>query len=421
MPNNWHLFRTRGHTLISPLHAYFLPYTVQHMGRDIRTAILNRGEGEIIAVEEPGFSKCREDLRHTLAYPFLLERIKESKAFGKEWIAWCRRDLTPSTIPLFYEKYMAFSLINVRYWMFADSPTEKPVKGLEESYASRFTNRLAAAVEGRDLPATFSEFRRKNPKAAASVEQLHEEFFWIPYDYYGPRVWGIEEVYAQARDAKPMKKNKDHLLTEQEKIAAALVTLQDLKKEITTQAHYYYGKMLESIAEKTGIPHRDFYYLLPEEIMRSDRSMLPLITARRHSSVTDINQGKVVINTENLESEYPVFFSAAKKIGALQGMIANKGKIRGPAKVVRSSVDIGKVKRGDILIAPMTTPDYIIGLRKAAAIVTDEGGITSHAAIVSRELGIPCVIGTKHATTVFKDRDIIEVDAEKGVVRKVEE
>ena len=58
-------------------------------------------------------------------------------------------------------------------------------------------------------------------------------------------------------------------------------------------------------------------------------------------------------------------------------------------------------------------------MKKAAAIVTDEGGITSHAAIVSRELGIPCVIGTKFATKVFKDGDLIEVDADKGIVRKI--
>ena len=68
----------------------------------------------------------------------------------------------------------------------------------------------------------------------------------------------------------------------------------------------------------------------------------------------------------------------------------------------------------------MTTPDFVPAMKKAAAIVTEQGGITSHAAIVSRELGVPCVIGTKIATRVLKDGDLVEVDANKGIVRKVE-
>lgn len=63
----------------------------------------------------------------------------------------------------------------------------------------------------------------------------------------------------------------------------------------------------------------------------------------------------------------------------------------------------------------------VVIMEKAAAIVTDEGGLMSHAAIVSREFGIPCVVGTKYATEVFKDGDLIEVNANNGIVRKVEE
>lgn len=78
---------------------------------------------------------------------------------------------------------------------------------------------------------------------------------------------------------------------------------------------------------------------------------------------------------------------------------------------------MGKVQKGDILVAVMTRPDYIVGIKKAAAIVTDEGGITCHAAIVAREIGIPCVIATKIATKVLKDGDLVEVNANHGVVK----
>lgn len=75
---------------------------------------------------------------------------------------------------------------------------------------------------------------------------------------------------------------------------------------------------------------------------------------------------------------------------------------------------------GEILVTGMTRPEYVPLMKKAAAIVTDEGGITCHAAIVSRELKKPCIIGTKIATQVLNDGDLVEVDAERGVVRVLE-
>lgn len=106
--------------------------------------------------------------------------------------------------------------------------------------------------------------------------------------------------------------------------------------------------------------------------------------------------------------------------GTLKGVVGQNGKARGRVQIIRSKKEYYKFKTGNILVAPMTTPRYVPLMKLAAAIVTDEGGITSHAAIVSRELGIPCIIATKIATTVLKDGDIVEVDANKGVVRKID-
>lgn len=106
----------------------------------------------------------------------------------------------------------------------------------------------------------------------------------------------------------------------------------------------------------------------------------------------------------------------------LQGHVAQSGSVRGSVRVITSlSSKNVPFKTGEILVTGMTRPEYIHLMKKAAAIVTDEGGITSHAAIVSRELGIPCIIGTKIATKVFKDGDMVEVDANKGTVRKINE
>ncbi len=103
----------------------------------------------------------------------------------------------------------------------------------------------------------------------------------------------------------------------------------------------------------------------------------------------------------------------------IEGRAAVKGKVKGPVKILKKITDIDKVNAGDIIVSPMTTPVFLPALIKAAAIVTDEGGVICHAAIVSRELGKPCIIGTKIATQILKEGDLVEVDADKGIVRKV--
>ncbi len=108
-----------------------------------------------------------------------------------------------------------------------------------------------------------------------------------------------------------------------------------------------------------------------------------------------------------------------KNIKELGGQIAQPGFARGMVKKIFRAKDMGKFKQGDILVSVATDPDIVPAMKRAAAIVTEQGGITSHAAIVSRELGIPCIIGTKIATRVFKDGDMVEVDANKGIVRKI--
>ena len=101
----------------------------------------------------------------------------------------------------------------------------------------------------------------------------------------------------------------------------------------------------------------------------------------------------------------------------LKGTIACRGKVTGTAKVVLTATNLDKVREGDVLVTIMTTPDFVPAMQRAAAFVTNEGGITCHAAIVARELNKPCIIGTKTATKALKDGDLVEVDAEKGIVK----
>jgi pyruvate,water dikinase len=100
----------------------------------------------------------------------------------------------------------------------------------------------------------------------------------------------------------------------------------------------------------------------------------------------------------------------------LTGAPASPGIGTGVVKILKSPKEIGKIEKGDVLVAPMTSPDYVPAMKKASAIVTDQGGQTSHAAIVSRELGIPCVVGTQTATKKLKEGTVISVDGATGNV-----
>ena len=98
----------------------------------------------------------------------------------------------------------------------------------------------------------------------------------------------------------------------------------------------------------------------------------------------------------------------------LKGIAASGGVVEGIVKIVKGVKDIPDFKDGYILVAEITEPSMVIMMNKAAAIVTDKGGITSHPAIVSRELGIPCVVATQNATRTLKDGMKIKVDGTRG-------
>lgn len=100
----------------------------------------------------------------------------------------------------------------------------------------------------------------------------------------------------------------------------------------------------------------------------------------------------------------------------LEGLGASPGAASGAVKIVKSPKEIDKVLEGDVLVAEMTNPDYVPAMRKACAIVTDKGGRTSHAAIVSRELGVPAVVGCGNATTLLHSGEVISVDGAEGKV-----
>ncbi len=100
----------------------------------------------------------------------------------------------------------------------------------------------------------------------------------------------------------------------------------------------------------------------------------------------------------------------------LEGLAASPGIASGKVKIVRTIEDLEKIISGDVLVTKMTNPDMVVTMQKSSAIITDEGGLTAHAAIVSREMGIPCIVGTQEATAKLTDGEIVTVDGFRGKV-----
>ncbi|MCL5432771.1 MAG: PEP-utilizing enzyme [Patescibacteria group bacterium] len=109
-----------------------------------------------------------------------------------------------------------------------------------------------------------------------------------------------------------------------------------------------------------------------------------------------------------------------KKVKQIKGNPAQQGVAKGYVRRLMGHRQISEIKKGEIIVSPMTIPDFLPAMKKASAFVTDEGGILCHAAIVARELKKPCIVGTKFATEVFKNGDYVEVDAYKGIIKLIE-
>lgn len=187
----------------------------------------------------------------------------------------------------------------------------------------------------------------------------------------------------------------------------------NLMKEITKRLHIS-QKQLEHMFDMeiiNGLTKEKFDINLINERLKG---YAVILNPRGVAIVSGANLKKIVRSTKLIAKKKP-----NSKATNWQGTPANPGKVKGKVKVVLDPSLIGKIKKGNILVTTNTTPAYVVAMKISSAIVTEEGGITSHAAIVSRELGIPCIIGVPDITRILKDGDKVEVDATKGIIRKV--
>jgi len=290
-------------------------------------------------------------------------------------------------------------------------------------------------------------------KIYQALQKYQQDHFWTRNNYVDNNILTVhfflkelaamlkgkvninEEIKRLANTPKNNKLSKQKLVKEL-KLPAHLRNLlivsedftywQDERKKKTYWYTHYLSLILEEVGRRFGFTlHQVKYFSLPELLDlfngAEDYKVTKQEANKRLKSCLWYQQGDLFdqlsgpaaskLRKDLLKRDSQI------TVDDFRGMAASKGVARGPARIIKSVKDGYKVKKGDVLVAVMTRPDYVPAMKKAVAVVTNEGGVTCHAAIVSRELGIPCVIGTKIATAFLKDGMMVEVNANHGVVK----
>jgi phosphohistidine swiveling domain-containing protein len=366
------------------------------------------------------------------------EQIRLIKKIQKLFIAYDEASIQAWFVGGDYFREMLFKDLNIPENDFAILTT--PV---EKTKASQFEYEFVKILK-------LVKTKKINIEKAAEI--LSDKYGWIPFAYDGPIYWGIKHFIKRLE--KESKRNLEKLekeiretgekdkknlsdrkglinkykfnqdQTHRLKIMNELAIWTDDRKMLDYQLNYYFCKILESVGEKYKVPLENLKSLFVEEVEKlpNDAEKYRAISAKRipDDFLIKYKNGKYEIV---LEREKKIILDSIKKISKtskISGMVASKGPNSiyiGKVRIVLTVNAQNKVKKGDFLVANMTTPNYIISMRKAKGFITDEGGVTCHAAIVAREMNKPCIIGTKNATKILRDGDLIEVDANKGVVK----
>ena len=277
-----------------------------------------------------------------------------------------------------------------------------------------------------------------------------KNYFWVKNNYYSAYILTVKDFLEEIRGilagrvdlAKEIgriittpathRREKEKLIKEigLPKFIQILLTIsedftywQDERKKKTLLMDHYGTLFLKEFSRRFNYAVDDQKFFVYDELLSlfGKKSVVSGLEAnRRRQACLYYQKGDQydIVSGPEAEQLKKKLFDAKQQelVNDFRGLPASRGRVRGKVKILHSVNEINKIEQGDILVAVMTRPDYVPAIKKAAAIITDEGGVTCHAAIISRELGIPCVIGTKIATKILKDGDEVEVNANHGVV-----
>ncbi|MBR9699199.1 hypothetical protein GOV09_01965 [Candidatus Woesearchaeota archaeon] len=274
---------------------------------------------------------------------------------------------------------------------------------------------------------TFPLFDDLSQDFKDELKNHEERYFWIQNNYHHVHYVSAQEFYKQIPDLKETKAEKKEIPPQEPfvqnllNIAQLFSGWKDVRKSGVAMGAHFFDVFLKEIARRTAYSADDLSFLIFHEIkpLLDGEDFKDIIALRRKKCFFSVNADSYFV-CEGEEAEK--YFAYKEKedysqLVELKGVVACKGNATGKVRVILKTGDMKDFKEGEILVANQTTPEFVPIMKKAAAIITEQGGITSHAAVVSRELNVPCIIGTKIATKILKNGQEITVDAEKGMVR----
>lgn len=260
-----------------------------------------------------------------------------------------------------------------------------------------------------------------NPKIIGLLKNHQKKYFWINNNYrdFKPLEinYFIEQLVNIKESVNKESKTTDFIFNKEEKTMAKLIgqatTFQDLRKKTNLIGNHYIGIFLEMIGKRFGYSEKELHFTLINEVkdlLNGKKLDKQLLNERIKHCINIVNDKEDILITRNKAKLVSKLLDRYEiKTDIIKGLVASKGDYKGIARVILDPKKIKEFNEGDIIITSMTRPDFTPLMKKAGAIICDEGGITSHASIVSRELGIPCIIGTKVASKIIKNGDYIEI------------
>ncbi len=313
--------------------------------------------------------------------------------------------------------------------------TNKLIAVVEKRKKLKHSIQVYTSVLGMPEERSFTEAAIEEIRTARkTTKQLAEEYFWLHQGYIGRGI--IEEEIEKIRKTNAAKKeeyNKKELyeelcLDEEEKklfqISQDVILIKALRADMRQCLCVIVNKIIDYYAKRWNIEAKYLETLSVEELCECIAGKeIPNSLENRwnHGIYIQENKEYKVITGDEAEKflKNNVLEEKTENNNVIKGQVAQPGNVKGRVKLVFGPQHNNKVKEGDILVAPATSPQFLPAMERAAAFITDVGGITSHAAIVARELKKPCIVGTKSATRMFKDGDLVEVDATKGIIKRI--
>ncbi len=304
----------------------------------------------------------------------------------------------------------------------------------------------------RDADKISQDLIKINDKLRRKIFNHFKKWRWTPFIYLGPayeldyylEVWSgllrqkfnvsgrikeLENYTAGVRKSKRAITAKIKLSPEDKRLfalAAEIIYLKAYRKDYTFFGMYVLDRVVREIARRLNLSKKQADFIAfweVDEALHKRKFSVDVLNDRIKYSVFYINGKNKYIYTGAKARKFIAGLGFEKEkqeqVDSLAGTSAYPGKARGKVKIINLPEETGKMKAGDIMVSHTTFPALAPAMKKAAAIITDDGGITCHAAIVARELKTPCVVGTKIATSVLTDGDRVEVDADEGIVKRV--